>query len=327
MDNLDMMRNRLQFQGGIDQESRMIHGKYLTFKKTLLYSYQGCDVTLVQPKERCLDVDLLDTCLPQTYPQYRALINPDKIKQDYDDKILSVDYATGYKEGDIIKWIGTDTNWIIHLRALTEDAYFRGEIRRCKHLIKFRDEEGNFLATWAAIRGPVETQIDSIQKNRVRIDRPNLGLNILIPYNEKTREAFERYKEFMFDGRCWRVEAPDAISISGVLDINAEECYKDRDTDTDDIKNGLVIEPIDPTPNSEIQGETFIKPQITELYYVPYSGGRWCIVESDRPVQLKLKTTNTVEVTWQKMTSGQFTLRWHKDDKEIKKTIVVESLF
>jgi hypothetical protein len=29
------------------------------------------------------------------------LINPDKNKMDYDDKIISIDYASGYKAGDI----------------------------------------------------------------------------------------------------------------------------------------------------------------------------------------------------------------------------------
>ena len=87
----------------------------------------------------------------------KALINPDKNKQDYDDKILSIDNATNFKPGDIFEWINTGTNWIIYLNELTEDAYFRGEIRRCRHKIKFRDEDGNICATWAAIRGPVET--------------------------------------------------------------------------------------------------------------------------------------------------------------------------
>ena len=132
----------------------MIKDKYKAFLQSLKYSYQGCDVSLVQPHDKCESFD--------NFPIYRALINPDKTKQDYDDKILSIDYNTLFGPGDIFNWKGTDTNWLIYLQALTEDAYFRGEIRRCKYKIKFKDKDNNICSTWAAIRGPVETQLDSV---------------------------------------------------------------------------------------------------------------------------------------------------------------------
>ena len=79
---------------------------------------------LIQPYSKC--EDLADSQI------HRALINPDKTKQDYDDKILSIDYGI-LELGDVFKWVGTNTHWIIYLQALTEDAYFRGEIRLCKY--------------------------------------------------------------------------------------------------------------------------------------------------------------------------------------------------
>lgn len=318
MSNLEMMRKRLEFQGGIAQEDRMIQGKYQTFLRTLKYSYQGCDVRLAQPHDSfALDIE---------YPQYRALINPDKIKQDYDDKILSIDYNTGFGPGDVFQWIGTNSYWIIYLEELTEDAYFRGEIRRCRYQIKFKDEEGNICTTWAAIRGPVETQIDSLQKNQIRHDRANLSLNILMPQNEKTLKAFDRYSEFILAGKCWRVEAPDSISMKNIIEVNAEEYYINRKTDSD-VKDGLIVEPIDPTPCSKILGETFIKPKIAEIYVAPEQGGQWCIIEKNCPIIIKPKTNTSVEVMWNKTVSGQFTLRWHKGHKVATKVIVVESLF
>jgi hypothetical protein len=73
------------------------------------------------------------------YPMCRALINPDKVKQDYDDKIISIDHINQYEPGDVFEWKKTDTHWIIYLEEITEDAYFRGEIRRCRYRIKFKD--------------------------------------------------------------------------------------------------------------------------------------------------------------------------------------------
>ena len=328
MSNFEMMRKRLEWQGGIAQEDRMIKDKWRTLLRVLKYSYQACDIALAQAQQ-----EILDEGLEPEYPIVRALINPDKNKQDYDDKILSVDYIHQFKPGDVFEWKNTGTHWIIYLQQLTEDAYFRGEIRRCRYKIKFKDEDGNICYTYAAIRGPVETQIDSIQKNQERIDKPNLSLNILMPRNEVTIKAFDRYKEFILDGRCWKVKAVDPISMTvdrqGVLEVNAQEDYINEVTDDEinEIKNGLIVEPDEPTPNSEINGETFIKPAIPEIYSVDIEGGTWCIRENNVPVDIEPIDNKSVQVMWKKMTSGQFTLVWNNGSDTYEKVIVVESLF
>lgn len=328
MSNFEMMRKRLEWQGGIAQEDRMIKDKWRTLLRTLKYSYQACDIALAQAQQEIL----VEGTEPE-HPIVRALINPDKNKQDYDDKILSVDYIHQFKPGDVFEWKNTGTHWIIYLQQLTEDAYFRGEIRRCRYKIKFKDEDGNICYTYAAIRGPVETQIDSIQKNQERIDKPNLSLNILMPRNEVTIKAFDRYKEFILDGRCWKVKAVDPISMTidrqGVLEVNAQEDYINEVTDDEinEIKDGLVVEPDEPTPNSEINGETFIKPAIPEIYSVDMDGGTWCIRENNVPVDIEPINNKSVQVMWKKMTSGQFTLVWNNGSDTYEKVIVVESLF
>ncbi len=332
MSNLELMRMRLQSQGGINQEDRMIKDKYRTFLRALKYSYQGADVQLVQPFDTCFyDKPYQGEAIDDSQP-YRALINPDKVKQDYDDKILSIDYMHGFNPGDVFKWIGTESYWLIYLQELTEDAYFRGEIRRCKYKIKFKDKDGAVKYTWAAIRGPVETKIDSVQKNQIRVDRPNLTLNILLPQNSDTLFAFDRYKKFLFAGKCWQVQAPDSISIKNVIEINAEEYYIDKDADDIDqeIKDGLIIEAIDPnvkTNGPKIIGETFIKPKLKEIYTAPSVGGTWAIKEKCVPVCVESISDTEVAITWQKSTSGQFTLLWADNTMILEKIIVIESLF
>lgn len=327
MNNFEMMRRRLEYQGGIKQEDRMIQDKYKTFLKTLQYSYQAASISLAQHYNDCLSAT---ADLPPDEPidlAARALINPDRVKQDYDDKILSVDYKHGFQCGDVIKWRGTNSYWLIYLEELTEDAYFRAEIRRCKYRIKFKDEEGNWLSTWAAIRGPVETQIDSIQKNQQRIDRPNLSLNILLPRNEKTIAAFERYSEFLFAGRSWRVEAPDSISITNVIEIAAEESYIDKDADdtVNEMKNGLVIETPDPNESVDtgIDGPTFIRPVLSFTYTVEEENGSWSVPEQ-APVTLEVSPDSlSAKITWNKMQSGNFTLTWSNGEQTFSKVIVV----
>lgn len=330
MDNLDLMRKRLNYQGG-DQEHRMIQDKYKTFTKALSYSYQGCDVHKVQNFNDCEQL--------KSQPSYRALINPDKTKQNYDDKILSIDYSYCYLPGDIFLWENTNTHWIIYLSALTEDAYFRGEIRRCKYQIKFKDEDGNVCTTWAAIQGPMETAIDSIQKNQVRIDRPNWSLNILIPKNKQTLYAFNRYSEFLFEGKCWRVEVVDSISTENVLEVNADEYYIDRDTDDvlNLLKDGLVIDRPTPAGDQEIHGEQLIQMKLPETYSVDISGGRWCIKGMDDDSSFNIKNLSTCAsadgkeftVKWIGQKPGRFRIVWHSADGAISyfKDVVVDSLF
>lgn len=324
------MRKRLEWQGGIHQEDRMIKDKWRTLQRVLTYSYQACTIQKVQAYSEVLAYDWENNSVPENldYPFDRALINPDKVKQDYDDKILSVNYGLGYEPGDVFEWKKTDTYWIIYLQEITEDAYFRGEIRRCRYRIKFKDKDGNWVSTWAAIRGPVETQINSIQKNQQRIDEPNLSLNIIMPRNDKTLQAFDRYSKFLFADRAWRVEAPDSISMKNIIEVNAEEYYINRESDDveNEIAGGLVIEPINPTPDSGIHGETFIKPKVSAVYEVDEPNGEWKVLEQV-PVTLCPTGNKSVAVTWNKVVSGQFTLQWSKGETTLEKTVVVESLY
>lgn len=295
----------------------MIKEKYRTFDRALLYSYQSADVMKVDGENEEI---------------YKALINPDKVKQNYDDKIISIDYSAGYKAGDIFKWIGTNTYWIIYLQELTEDAYFRAEIRRCKYQIQWINQTTKEReSTWAYVRGPVETQINSIQKAQVRVDVPNWSLEIYVPDNPVNRDKFERYSRFLFDGRAWQVEVVDKISIEGVIQINAEEYYINNVTDDkkEDLVDAFEVVPVVPKVENEeyIQGPTFIKPQ-TEVFYTcdTIAGGTWSILESKRPVIIK-ENEKGINIKWNAMTSGQFTLVYTLGHQTFKKVIVVESLF
>lgn len=309
---------RLKHQGGSTQQERMIADKRRSLQRALFYSYQGANVRKEVENDRA-DV-------------VRALINPNKLKQDYDDKIISIFYDHRYTPGDVFEWVGTNTYWLIYLQDLTELAYFRGDIRKCSHEIAWEDEDG-LHKTYAAIRGPVETKINYIQKHEISVDTPNYSLNILLPKTDATVKQFQRYSKFYLQGDkdyniCWRVEAVDWLSMPGVLEINATEYY--RNETEDDLENGivgkLVTEPINPNNNAveaTIIGETFIKPK--REYEFTYNGnvvGEWS-VEKNIPVKL-VADGKTVKLRWMDTISGEFELSYAG---LFKKTIVVESLF
>ena len=307
---------RLNHQGGNLQQNRMIKDKRRSLDRALVYSYQGADVRKTDSAS----------------DEYvRALINPNKLKQDYDDKIISVGYEHHFECGDIFEWKGTETYWLIYLQDLTELAYFRGDIRKCSHQINWEDENGKH-STYAAIRGPVETKINYIQKHGISVDTPNYSLNILLPKTADTLSYFQRYNKFyLADDElkvCWRIEAIDWLSMPGILEINAVEYYANEFEDN--LENGTVgtlkTEPINPN-NSFIEdtivGETFIKPKKEYEYeYIGNLVGKWSVKEN-YPIKL-IQDGKKVKLRWLNTYSGQFDLIYADC---FKKTIVVQSLF
>ena len=98
MINLELMRKRFEWQGGIHQEDRMIKDKQRTLHRALLYSYQAASIEMVQRNTEVLEIEPSGVDADMgVYGEIRALINPDKVKQDYDDKIVSIDYEHGYE--------------------------------------------------------------------------------------------------------------------------------------------------------------------------------------------------------------------------------------
>ena len=307
--------SRLNQAGGNRQQERMIKDKRRSLDRAVWFSYQGAQI---------IKHDATDKT------PFRALINPNKLKQDYDDKILSVGYEYGVEPGTIFEWVGTNTHWLVYLQDLTELAYFRGDIRKCTHQIAWEDESGNH-STYIAVRGPVDTKINFIQKHGISVDTPNHSLNILMPKNEDTLNYFKRYSKFYLqnDDTCWRVEATDWISMPGILEVVAVEYYANETED--DIENGIaggLIEEIqDPNPEETIQieGDTFIKPK--RVYKYAFSGSEKAIwtVDKKYPIELVFdeQEPRNISITWTAGYSGQFDLFYG----EHKKTIVVESLF
>ena len=322
LDGVKDMSQRLLKDGGIKQQDRMIRDKYRSFREALKYSYQGAYVRKVTPQLQS----------GEDVRPVRALINPDKLKMDYDDKIISIDFAHGFQCGDVFEWVNTGSYWIVCLQDLTELAYFRGDIRKCKYQIEWLDD-GEKKSTYAAIRGPVETKINYIQKHQISVDEPNYSLNIYMPKNKDTLKQFKRYAKFYLqedpneEKICWRVEAVDAFSTDGILEVVAVEYYANETED--DVDAGLVganiakIEsPNTGTVEQTIVGETFIKPKVSYKYrYRGRTVGEWSVSRPDI-VEL-IADGRDATIKWTNNYSGQFDLKCG----DLTKTIVVESLF
>ena len=315
IEEIDHQAVKFRQAGGNRQQERMIKDKRRSLDHAVWNSYQAAEVVKINAENR---------------KPVRALINPNKLKQDYDDKIISIGYEYNFTPGTIFEWLGTKTYWLIYLQDLTELAYFRGDIRKCSYEIAWEDEQGKHR-TFAAIRGPVETKINFIQKHGISVDTPNYSLNILMPKNEDTLRYFKRYTKFYLqnDKVCWRVEAVDSISTPGIIEVTAVEYYANETEDNieEGIVGGLIEEIKDPNEGQamSIIGETFIK--VKKDYEFKFDGTlatKW-YVDKKYPVILIPNPNDPRKVTlrWTSSYSGQFELFYG----DYHKTIVVESLF
>ena len=307
---LELMKTRLENHGGIAQQDRMIKDKRWSLDHALLYSYQAAEISHID----------------STGEKVRALINPNKLKQDYDDKIISVGFEYNFKPGDVFNWHNTDTKWLIYLQDLTELAYFRGDIRKCRYEIEWKDGD-EIVKTYVAVRGPVETKINFIQKNGISVDVPNYTLNLLLPYTDKNLKYFKRYSTFYLQGydTCWRVNTVNSISTPGIIEVTAQEYYANETEDDIEhgIVDGLIVKPIAPEPSDqEIQGDIFIKPKKFYSYtYVGDEEAEWSY-DTKLPIE-SIIDGKTIKIKWTNTYTGQFVLKYGVKEK----TIVIESLF
>ena len=321
MNNLENMCIRLNNNGGQKQQDRMIADKQKTLERAVKYSYQAAKIQLLNSN------DIIS-----------ALMNPNKLLEDYDEKILSVNYGSNINPGTIFKWnnpteYNGDTYWIVYLQDLTELAYFRANVRRCEYTINWKNNNIQY-STYASIIGPKQEKIASISRSQFNADMPNYTISMLIPMNNDTVSYFKRYTRFYLqdlnnndnNSICWRVESIDSISLPGLLQIHAREYY--ANDDTDDITNGIVDGKHESVTypegqSEEIVGDTFIiKPKFK--YKFKYQGkdkAQW-EVDENVPVSLDINDTEVI-VTWNALYSGQFILRYGNQHR----LIIVESMF
>ena len=250
MSSLDILKKRLIVSGG-DTEGRMTQGKNKTLLNALNNSYQA-------------------EIIYKGQVEHKALINNNKLKMDYDDKVISIPFAENFKVGDVFFWPKTDEHWIVYLRQYSEDAYFRGFIRKALHKIRWKNSFGKEMETFAAVRGPVETKIKSEMKSGISFDMPNYSLSIIVPNDEATKDL-KRYAKVSVCGKIWEVLVADNISEPGVIDLQLIESYINNSTDNPELPGGK--EEMDIEVTTSLDGVEILEKD--ENFHI------WTMVEKD----------------------------------------------
>lgn len=320
MSGLDELKTRLRYQGG-NAEGRFQNDKLRTLKKALLYSYQAATARLEDGRE------------------FRCLINEDKLKEDYDNKILSIPYkdiclnkprvgkttegeeVIGIKPGDVFEWVETGTFWIVYLQNLEEDAYFMGDIRRCEEEVEINDHKYHVY-----IRGPVETTIQWNQKKGDVWNNLNYSLILYITKNEETLEYFHRFSQIEIDGNMWEVKTVNPLSGEGIIKVTLGEWFNNsiEKQIKEQEKNKPAIQ-ID-KDSVYIDGPAEVKPyEICNYYIKNANDGQWAI--KSKLAAIIDSNSESVKVEIKTGRSGKFTLVYAREEKEdITLPIQIKSL-
>lgn len=318
------MKRRLTYYGGAAQQDRMIRDKLWSMLSATKYSYQAARF--------------------MKYPEYDkevvGLFNPVVQNLDYDTKMISTPFTSGYKVGDVVRWQNTQTLWIIYTQNLTELAYFRGNTRRCDYMIQWVDGNRKLCETPMSVVGPSmpdkTRMINGMMAGSFNV--PSGNLVCLVTDNDVNRGYFHQDQTFLIQGIGYRVTQLDYISMPGVLQINATEypVNKIEDDVEEDITNAWNIRPIIPEYNSDygIEGPIAIKPYQEAKFEALVKGGTWFILENrEGGKQLPAKfveyniTQKVVHVYWDAPYRGSFTILYElPDGTRYQRHVLVESL-
>lgn len=205
------LESRLRYYGG-DQLSRINKQKLRSLQAALLNDYNS---------RKILTPAGLVT---------RALINTNNLKPDYDKEYVSVEFSSGLQPGDVFEILDDGSHWMVYLPIITETAYLRAEIIKCRYTLDIDGE-----TYWIYFQGPTETDLRWFIKNGVNYNELNLSGTIYIKNDAKTKEYFKRFTKLKLDGHTWEVQVTDSISVPGIIELEIQEYYDNSIKELPDI--------------------------------------------------------------------------------------------
>lgn len=294
MNGLEKMKKRFSFNGYNIRDNFNVKGKYNSFRDALRSSYQAENITFNNQKCRCL-------------------INPDKLKENYDQKEISIDFSYGMKNGDVFSWDRTGTHWVVYLQEYSEEAYFRASIRRCDYQI---DVNGHKY--WIYLRGPVETALIWRQKHQIETNELNYSILFYIEKNEETIEYFKRLKVVKFDGNNWRVAATDKYSQQGIIEVYLEEYHNNSMEDAMIEPKEVIID----TSKPYIDGPQFVRPFDTNVVFSAVGLNNGEFVINSNKVKITNQTDNQCIVEILTGKSGAFKVIYKSKDNSFEDMVL-----
>lgn len=332
--SLDNMKMRINYNGGGNQQDRMNEDKLRSLKKALLYSYQAATAILEDGRE------------------FRCLINPDKTKTEYRDKIISIPFedvclnkdrvgkttegfeTIGMKVGDTFEWKEDKTYWLVYLRYEEERAYFRAEIRNCDAEIEINGKKYR-----GYLRGPDGDETVWRTKHNISWVDIDYHAVLYITNNEETKDYFYRFKKLKINDKPWEVQIVDAISNQGLIMVALKEDFsneladkmlekkQENNVQIEQTPDEPIFEPIEekePTP--QITGPQEVYPYDKKKYTIQNADDGYWIVNNEKKAVIAHQSKKTVTIDFITGRSGDIELIYKRPTEDIVYKIHIASL-
>ena len=290
--SLKTLSARIDYLGG-DQLSRINKQKLQSFRAALKNDYNS---RLIKT-----DKHASVPCIIKN--------NAYGLKADYDKKYISVEFSAELEAGDVFQCLDDNSRWMIYLPILTETAYLRSEIIRCDHSLNINGKE-----YFVYFQGPVETDIRWFIKNGINANELNKSGTVYIKKDDNTLSFFHRFTKIKINGHMWEVQVTDPISVPGILELELQEYYDNKEADLPQVK------PSD--KNQLIKGEKIVKQNTSVGYMVDDSiynpSTSWTIAGNDRvKIEEVLNNGQICKVKVNEGAIGKFTLLYGTNSMEI----------
>jgi hypothetical protein len=248
----------------------------------------------------------------------RCLINTSKLTADFDKKYISIPFDSQLQAGDTFECLDDNTHWLVYLPSLTETAYLRSEIIRCRYKL---DVDG--VDYWIYFQGSTETKIDWEIKNNINFNELNMSGTIYIKNDERTRNYFHRFKRINIDGNTWQVSIADSITVPGILELEVKEAFNN----TQEELPKVISEKED--NNNYIIGKTLVRQDGEYGYQIDSSkyieNATWSILNNPR---VKLIGTyldgHTCKVKVEPGAVKSFVIKYGTNDEYIEQEIKID---
>lgn len=314
--SLENLNKRLNYYGG-KQKERMKNDKVRGLFSASNFAYQAETAVLSNNKE------------------FKCLINPNKLSEDLDDKIISIPYKSieltgdrkgktiegleqvGLKLGDVFTWKETQTHWLVYLQKISETAYFLANIRRCKQQIKVNDN-----LYWISVLNNSSKTIDWNTKNNITFNDLNYSLIFLITKNEETLNFFHRFTKIKLKEidsnieKSWKVVSINPYFGDGVIQVFLEESYENTILEKREDEIAATKPPEIDKAKPYIDGPLAVKSYSKPSYrIVNASGGQWVLKYKNKEQYFKTdKDQIDLSITIGEI--GSFILIYRRENEE-----------
>lgn len=322
MNGLDAMKVRANYLGYDSADTRLVSGKLRSFHSALKNSYQAEWITLNKGTEK--------------EARWRCLINPSRLTEQFDKKVLSIDYDSGIREGDVFYWDRTGRYWMVSLQQHTEEAYFRGSIARADYELDVNGRKYH-----AFINMPDVSTTEWKVKHNIAWNNLNYKLAISVKKDSVTMEYFTRhriikiknsYPEVDAEGNetgveieeehRWKVVATDKFDQERIITVYLEEYYDNEMEDKmqqieEDVVDEETLEPY-------IEGNNICYPYDTGLTYSIVNSSEGSFSVDSNKVKILSADDKTCKLEILGGKAFVFNLIYTVNETTIKKEIHVE---